>query len=53
MFKIICEKCGEKADVMSYRKTSQNTLLVALICPSCGNYEEEIHYLYENNKDKK
>lgn len=52
MFKIICQKCGEIGDVMSYRRISPNMLLVILICPHCGNYKETTHYLYENNKNE-
>lgn len=45
-FNIVCP-CGEYADVMSYRKTNKNELMVTYICPSCGSVGKEIHFLYE------
>ena len=46
-FKLVCPKCNEQADVMSYRRTGENLLRAFYICPYCGHGDIEFHYMYE------
>lgn len=47
-FKITCRNCENEADVMAYRRLEEKRLSITYICPYCGEYDEEIEFMYEN-----
>lgn len=42
--------CGGCIDVLSVTKKTDNSVDVILVCDKCGEIDESVRYLYDDNK---